>query len=327
MQVYYRNDRRFGLAVWNFVALPGPTENGVFKRLLPHTNARAAPFFQSQPVFAICIQGHPGPGVATRPGLTPAINKLSSGSASDGPGAEHSPQPESASTHAVADRPVGRGNGDCRQSRRRWRLLQYLLGWLEAAAVGGGSGRGGGLASVESEEALGSAVVALVTVSCTGPPAVDQGKFGVGVSHTVVGGRGHQRRFLRPFLVETGQAPCPTTAAEAAAAAAGGRWREYVGENEAVVADGVWGGVLDNLGPSRWRRSDDGVLPRTGRTGGWAEGAAAEVWGLDFGMGRAGGGSDIPAYVGYVAAALEECGEQPKVWKDFVCACLSYGAA
>lgn len=210
------------------------------------------------------------------------------------------------------------------------------MGWLDAAVLGGGGGGGGGgLALIEGEEALSAAVVALVAVTCQGPPPVVQGEFGVGPCaagtsvaeagffHTGVssdGGnrRSCRRRLLRPFLVETDQPPCPTTATEAAGVVDGGGQKGGDGgdggdDEDSPVADGVWGGVLDNVGPCRrWRgggrSSDSGV--QSGRRRGWAAAVSEEVWG--FGAGGVCGSEascNFPAYVGFVDRALKACSE------------------
>lgn len=261
--------------------------------------------------FYLRHKQRPGPGgPAQDPAAINAAELNSSDGASEG----------AAASAAAAAKTEASGR---RQNRRRWRLLQYLLGWVEMAFLEGGSG---GRASVEAEEALAAASAALIAVSCPGPPAAedcstavalgggDAGSGAAGGGHGVAPA-GSRRSQRRPFLVETGEPPCPAVGAAAAglfgeccAAAAGGG---------GAIADGVWGGVLDNLGPFL---RHGGERERSGRGAGATAGRTADaVWGCFGGVGAGGGrGSDVdlPAYVDFMASTLRECGEE----ETFFCA-------
>lgn len=229
---------------------------------------------------------HPGPGaMPADPATSLAGAELNS---SDVGAAEETEVPE------VATKPDGNGH---RQTRRRWRLLQYLLGWIEAFPLGS-SGGGGGGGSAEAEEALAAAAVALVAVTCPGPPATE----GAGVP-----GR------RRAFLVETGGPPCPCAGVDAAVGAAdAGCLEEQLGRSgvtpssssAAVIADGVWGGALDNLGP--FLRHHGGV---SSARRGWAAGTASALWGWDGTVCARGNDVDLPTYVSFMASTLRDCGK------------------
>eukprot|EP00903_Cladosiphon_okamuranus_P016144 g14899.t1 len=233
------------------------------------------------------MQMHPGPG-AVPP--DPSTLAAAAGAESDG-GNESGGANDDAP--AAIERPDTPSGG--RQTRRRWRLLQYLLGWLEGAALeGDGVGSGGGRGSPETEEALAAAAVALVGVTCPRPPAAEDRTTGIAAG----------RR--RPFLIETGDPPCsiiaePFVAGEEGLIAGGG----------AAIADGVWGGALDNLGPFL---RDYGVeVAAASMRRGWAAATACAVWGFDaaggsaWGGGGGGGGGDLPVYVDFMAPTLKEC--------------------
>lgn len=253
--------------------------------------------------FYLRHEQHPGPGGSAQdPAAINAVELNSSDGAAEG----------ATASAAAAAKTEASGR---RQNRRRWRLLQYLLGWVEMVFLEGGSG---GRASVEAEEALAAASAAFIAVSCPGPPAAEDGStaaaLGGGDAGSGAAGGGHgvapagSRRFRRrPFLVETGEPPCPAVGAAAGifvegCAAAGG-----VG----AIADGVWGGVLDNLGPFL---RHGGERARSGRGAGATAGRTADaVWGCFGGVGAGGGrGSDVdlPAYVDFMASTLRECGEK-----------------
>lgn len=223
-----------------------------------------------------------------------------------------------------------------RQTRRRWRLFQYLVGWIEMAALGGSSTGGSGVVSAEAEEALAAGVVALVAVTCPGPPPGEEGECfnsGGGGASSRCGGdsggggditantqshRRSRRRRQRQFMIETGQAPCPSTPAEAAVVdqlAGVGDSRCPGDDVRGGVADGVWGGVLDKADPSVRQSGGGGgragvrVGAGTTKKGAWAADTAAEVWGCWDSAGGRGGDGDVPMYVDFMAATLKECGE------------------
>lgn len=230
-----------------------------------------------------------------------------------------------------------------RQTKRRWRLLQYLLGWLEAAALEGDGAGGARGAPVGAEEALAAATVAMVAVTCPGQPMVDGGApVGVrtkgssngsdrGSIATAGGMVSLHRRCLRrkhqgPFLIETSEPPCPSavfdipvSSAAAAASTIGGgdsadssvrvdtSGNDHPGI-EAVggaIADGVWGGALDNLGPFSRSTNESGTPVGKG----WAAGSAHEIWGSDLAIRASGSAADVPLYVQYIASTLRECGK------------------
>lgn len=218
------------------------------------------------------------------------------------------------------------GSGGRRQTRRRWRLLQYLLGWVEANAFRGGGGSGGG-ASAEHDEALAAAAVAMVAVTCPGPPAAEgtgEARRGGGGGGSGggggTGGPGSNVPFSRrPFLIDAVNPPCPFTSADAAlpgepkgrGAFAGGY--SSGGDGRGTVADGIWGGAFDNVGPFLRRGKTVGPARR-----GFAAGTADAVWAC---KGAAGGGSrggdvDLPAYVRFVASTLRDCGALTLVFRQ-----------
>ncbi len=196
-----------------------------------------------------------------------------------------------------------------RQTRRRWRLLQYILGWMEDAAlegsVGGVGVGGSGGASPEAEEALAAAAVALVAVTCPGPPASEEGAAAAA-----------RRRRRRPFLIETGDAPCPISADSVVSSGSGGDQGGDDGSGAGTaIADGVWGGALDNLGPFL-RYGEEGAA-----RSGWAAATARAVWGYDAAgcSARGGGDAELPAYVGFMAPTLRECGAPNLYFYFFSC--------
>lgn len=216
-----------------------------------------------------------------------------------------------AETQGPAGKPDG-GSSGRRQTRRRWRLLQYLMGWVEATTFKRSGGGGGAGASAEHDEALTAAAVALVAVTCPGPPAAEGsgdvtrggggggGGGGTGVPGPDVPGS------RRPFLIDTVNPPCPFTSAEAAFVGVPkeGTFSDgYVsaGDGKDAVAGGIWGGAFDNMGP--FLRHGEGARP-SGR--GCAAGTARAVWGHRGSMG--GSDVDLPAYVGFVSSTLRDCG-------------------
>lgn len=230
---------------------------------------------------------HPGPGAmpSDPPTLAAAVAVAAAAESDGGDGADGADD-----AAAAAEKPSAASGG--RQTRRRWRLLQYLLGWLEGAALeGDGVGGGGSRGSPEMEEALAAATVALVGVTCPGPPAAEERTTGVAAG----------RR--RPFLIQTGDPPCPIVAGPFVAG--GDRGEGLIAAGGAAIADGVWGGALDNLGP--FLRYSGEAATSTGR--GWAAATARAVWGFDAAGGSAwGGGGDLPTYVDFMAPTLKECG-------------------
>lgn len=255
---------------------------------------------------------HPGPGAM--PPDPAALAAAADATESGGGNASE----EGVDAPAAAATKLDDVNGR-RQTRRRWRLLQYLLGWVEGAALGGGGsvGRGGGGggcgASVETEEALAVVTVALVAVTCPGPPAAEEGT-------TIGSGAGGRRR--RQFLIETGGAPCPIATDFSVASdrgewlAEGGSYRSGNGVGGGAIADGVWGGALDNLGPFLRYNGGVGATKR-----GWAAATARSVWGYDS-VGRSawgGGDGNLPMCVGFMASTLAECGTLLVIFRSSRC--------
>lgn len=240
---------------------------------------------------------HPGPGAMPPDPATLAAAADAAAAESGGGGAteEGADAPAAAAAAKLDDVNGGR------QTRRRWRLLQYVLGWVEGAALGGGGSVGcGGGASVETEEALSVATVALVAVTCPGPPAAEGGAATGGVAAS-----------RRPFLVGIGDAPCPTAAdfyvasGEEEWLTEGGSDRAGSGGGGGAIADGVWGGVLDNLGPFLRYNGSVGATRR-----GWAAATARSVWGYGSAgcSARGSGDADLPMFVDFMAPTLKECG-------------------
>ena len=210
----------------------------------------------------------------------------------------------------------------CRQNRRRWRLLQYVLGWMEAAAVeGGGRGSSSGISggcSIEAEDAWAAAAAALVAITCSGPPpgpaaaaaasARADGELGE-VTSSVVNYLGCRR----PFLLETSIPPCPFFGAAVACrggddGGAGSLLRNLAGGGGGAIADGVWVGVLDGVGP--FLRQGGGVRPSSRR------GGVRGVWssvGTELPVGP-GGEVELPAFVVFMSPTLQDCGERRFVY-------------
>ncbi|CAM9861147.1 unnamed protein product, partial [Ectocarpus sp. 8 AP-2014] len=135
---------------------------------------------------------------------------------------------------------------------------------------------------------------------------------GTGAAAAISGGANASSRCRRrPFLIETGDTPCPLLDAggganrEAPAAGGGGGSGGVAGGGGGAIADGVWGGALDDLGPFRRRHGGGGEGAGGGARKGWAAATAVAVWGHE----RKGGGGDaeLPAYVDFMASTLKEC--------------------
>lgn len=252
---------------------------------------------------------HPGPGAAITPYSADSMATTTTAADDDddideGAGAK---QVSATASNNTDDNCTD----DRRQTRRRWRLLQYILGWLESTVLGGGGATGTVAAAADVEETLAAACRALVAVTCPGTPAAADvtgigGAFGGGGSgydgdrgSISVGASNHRRR---PFLIETGGPPCPFSYLDAGAAdckCAGGS------DGGGGIADGVWGGTLDNLGPFL-RPSGGGRPSRKGR----AAKTAQSLWGRQSGnWAQHGNVVDLPTFVDFMAPTLKDCGE------------------
>lgn len=227
--------------------------------------------------------------------------------------------PEEAPSAAVVDAAKSRRNRGCRQNKRRWRLLQYVLGWMEASTLeagGGGGGGGGGVSWTEVEEAWAAAADALVAITCSGPPPGTTVAAGIATNAPGVS--------RRPFLIEISVPPCPflgTTAAAGSLGSAAGAdlilEEDFPGNHCGdVIADGVWMGVLDDVGPF-YRQGGGGMRPtRESGRGCLSLGSARAIWGCEeVGMQKCGGWGqvDLPAYVNLMLLTLRDCGERCSV--------------
>lgn len=250
-------------------------------------------------------------------GTTTAFGESNS---SDG-GADPEEAPSAAAAAADMVAAKSRRNKGYRQNRRRWRLLQYVLGWMEASTLEAGGG-GGVVSWIEAEEAWAAAADASVAITCSGPPPGMVAAAGIATNAP-----GACRR---PFLIEINVPPCPFLGTAVATAPAAGSLGPATGADlileedlpgnrwGGAIADGVWVGVLDDLGPF-YRQGGGSMRPTCesgrgmSRKGRLSVGGASAVWSCEeVGMQkcRGWGEIDFPAYVNFMLPTLRDCGER-----------------